>query len=124
MARCYLKKYHLSGDEADAKRAQKQMLRASMVRKGWLAQTDFHAAIRSALSYEYFICKLEQISSMKLLGARTDEQTREEFKRLEGELESYMIRDEQLERLRFVQGLLAKRQEEIGDEDAIAEKLL
>jgi len=124
LARCYLKRYRLTLDPADLRKAQRLMLRASIVRKGWLAVTGFHSTIRSALSYEYFICKIEQISTMMLLEDKSEDKVREEFKRLEGELESYMIRDEQLERLCFVQDLLAKRQQNLSDSDALAEKLL
>ena len=124
LARCYLKRYRITGAEEDARQVQKLMRKASKVRKGWLAVTDFHTAIRSALSYEYFICKIEQISAMKLLDSHTEEEIRQEFKRLEGELETYMIRDEQLERLCFVQDLLEARQKAITDENALDEKLL
>lgn len=124
LARCYLKQYALTKDSADAKKAQRLMLNASLVRKGWLSGTGFHASIRSALSYEYFICKIEHIGTMKLLGSRTDDEIRHEYKRLEGELESYMIRDEQLERLCFVQDLLASRQGESASEEALDESLL
>ena len=124
LARCYMKRYQLTQAPDDARKAQRLMLNASLVRKGWLTDTSFHASIRSAMSYEYFICKIEQIGSLKLLESRTDEDIRHEYKRLEGELESYMIRDEQLERLCFVQDLLTSRQKEIGAEEALDEKLL
>ena len=124
LARCYMKRYKLTGDTVDARNAQRLMLRASLVRKGWLSCTEFHASIRSALSYEYFICKIEQIGTLKMLDSRTDTQIQSEYKRLEGELETYLIRDEQLERLCFVQELLAARQREISAEDALDEGLL
>lgn len=124
LARCYMKQYKLTQDPADAKKAQRLMLGASLVRKGWLSGTGFHPSIRSALSYEYFICKIEQIGTLKLLDSRTDAEILQEYKRLEGELETYLIRDEQLERLCFVQELLASRQQKIGAEEALDEKLL
>ena len=124
LARCYLKQYQLTKDPADAKKAQRLMLNASLVRKGWLSGTGFHASIRSALSYEYFICKIEHVGTLKLLGSRTDEEIQHEYKRLEGELESYMIRDEQLERLCFVQELLQSRQSEGGEGNALDESQL
>ena len=113
LARCYTKKYHQTGYPNDGKQAQRLFLRASLIRKGWLTDTGFHSAIRSALSYEYFICKIEQISAQKLLGEVLDENIRQEFQRLEGELESYMTKDEQFERLCFVQNLLVQRQKEL-----------
>lgn len=124
LARCYVKKHKLTADPGDAKKAQRLMLKASLVRKGWLAGTGFHASIRSALSYEYFICKIEQIGTLKLLDSRSDGDIRDEYKRLEGELETYMVRDEQLERLCFVQNLLETRQQEIAAEDPLDESLL
>ena len=124
LARCYLKLHKATGDPESAKLAQKELIKASVIRKGWLSSVDFHTTIKSALSYEYFICKIEQISSMKLLDTSSDQAIIGEFKRLEGELESYMIRDEQLERLCFVQDIIEKRQQEINIEDALSEKLL
>ena len=113
LARCYVKRYRLTEDIADRKQAHRLFLRASLIRKGWLSDTGFHSSIRSALSYEYFICKIEQISAQKLLGETLSENIRQEFKRLEGELESYLTKDEQYERLCFVQSLLIQRQKEL-----------
>lgn len=124
LARCYIKQYKRTGDSECAQKAQWMLMRASMVRKRWLSGAGFNATIRSALSYEYFICKIEQISAMKLMHSREDTAILQEFKRLEGELESYMSQEEQLERLRFVQELLDKRQQELAEEDALAEQLL
>lgn len=124
LARCYMKRYPLTGDPADAKKAQKFIRNASLIRKGWLSGTSFHATIRSAMSYEYFICKAEQIGMMTIQEDYSEEDVRGEYKRLEGELESYLIQDEQLERLRFVQELLKTRMEKLGGDGALDESAL
>ena len=124
LARCYMKQYQLTKDPADIKKAQKLIRNASLIRKGWLSGTGFHATIRSAMSYEYFICKTEQIGMMKAQEGYSDEDIRSEYKRLEGELESYLTQDAQLERLRFVQDLLKTRMEKLGEEDALDESAL
>ena len=124
LARCYMKQHHLTRDPADIKKAHKLIRNASLIRKGWLSGTGFHATIRSAMSYEYFVCKTEQIGMMKMLEGYSDEDIRSEYKRLEGELESYLIQDEPLERLRFVQDLLKTRLEKLGEEDVLDESAL
>ncbi len=124
LARCYIKKYNITKDVEYVKLAQKLFLKTSMVRKGWLTRAKFHSTIRAALSYEYFICKIEYINALKLLDTYTPEMILQEFKRLEGELETYMSQEEQLERLRYVHALLLSREEEADAADSISEALL
>lgn len=113
LARCYLRQYHLEGNVADAKNAQRFFSFASIIRKSWLKQTAFNPVIRSALSYEYFICKIDEINAAKILGPKSDEEIAREYALLERELESFLLKSEQLERLVFIQDLLAERQRAI-----------
>ena len=77
--------------------------------KRWLGGVGFHSTIRNALSYEYFICKIEHINSLKLTSAKTQESITQELKRLDGELDSYMTQEEQLERLCYIQNVINDR---------------
>ena len=115
LGRAYLKRYGLTQDPRDAQNAQRLLTRATLVRKKWLSVSGFNATVRSVLSYEYFISKMELIHAMDRLGSKAPHLIRQEYKRLEGELESYLSRDEQLERLRFVQRLLLQRQSELEE---------
>lgn len=124
LARCYLLQYRTWGKAEDAKNAQKYFSIASVIRKSWLKQSGFSQVIRSALSYEYFICKIEEINSHNLLAKKTAEEVAQEYKLLERELESYMLKSEQLERLVFVQNLLEKRQQETLSDSPLAEDML
>lgn len=110
LARCYARLFTITADQADAQKALQLLNRASFVRKKWLAVSDMNLTIRSALSYEYFICKIEQINAMATFGTRSNDALRQEYDRLRGELEAYLNKDEQLERLRFVQRLIGQKQ--------------
>lgn len=124
LARCYLMQYGLWADPNDAREAQRYFSIACTIRKSWLKQSGFNQVIRSALSYEYFLCKLEQINAQNLLSQKTAEEITQEYKLLEHELESYMLKSEQLERLVFVQNLLIQRQKEPISRNPLAEDLL
>ncbi len=124
LARCYALQYNLWQKDEDAKMAQKYFAIASVIRKGWLKQNEFNQVIRSALSYEYFLCKIEEINSYKLLNRKTNEEILQEYKLLERELESYILKSEQLERLVFVQTLLEQRQNTSVEDTALTEDML
>lgn len=112
LARCYLLQYKLWQKPEDAQLAQKHFVGACRIRKDWLSQTHFHQVIRSALSYEYFICKIDEINARAMLQGKSAEETRQEYLLLERELETYMLKSEQLERLVFIQSLLEKRRQD------------
>ncbi len=124
LARCYLLQYGILSNTEDAKNAQKYFSVASVIRKSWLKQGSFNQVIRSALSYEYFICKIEEINSHSLMNHKSSEEISQEYKLLERELESYLLKSEQLERLVFVQNLLTERQKKTLSEHPLAEDLL
>ncbi len=124
LARCYALQYKMWNRTEDAKNAQRYFALASVIRKNWLKQSGFNQVIRSALSYEYFLCKIEEINSYNLLNKKTQEEILEEYKLLERELESYILKSEQLERLVFVQNLLANRQKETGADSTLTEDQL
>ena len=114
LARCYLLQYTLWNRPEDAQQAQKHFKGATLIRKAWLGQSHFHQVIRSALSYEYFICKMDEIHARRTLQQKTDEETRQEYQLLERELETYLLKSEQLERLVFIQTLLEQRRQSGG----------
>lgn len=114
LARCYLLQYTLWQNPEDAQLAQKHFNDACRIRKNWLKQSRFHQVIRSALSYEYFVCKMDEINARGILQQKPQEEINQEYLLLERELESYMLKSEQLERLVFVQGLLEERRNSGG----------
>lgn len=78
-------------------------LRAITIRKKWLSGATFNSIIQNALSYEYFIAKLDYINQMKIMNLKTANDIQNECCRVEGEIESYCNKDEKLERLLYVQ---------------------
>jgi len=83
-------------------------LQAIFIRKRWLSETGFNTTIQSALSYEYFIAKLDYIHQMEVMDLKSHEDIQNEYCKVEGEIESYCNEDEKLERLLSVQEKLRK----------------
>lgn len=124
LARCYLLQYNLWQNPEDAQLALDYFDDACRIRKRWLKQSRFHQVIRSALSYEYFICKLDEINARCVLQNKTPEDMVQEYLLLERELEAYMLRSEQLERLVFIQNLLEQRRQGGGNGGPTSEDML
>lgn len=124
LARCYLLQYNLWQKPEDAQRAQKHFTDACRIRKNWLKQSHFHQVIRSALSYEYFVCKMDEINARGVLQQKPREEMHQEYLLLERELETYMLKSEQLERLVFVQNLLEQRRNSDGGGAPTSEDML
>ena len=80
--------------------------KAVSIRKRWLNVPGCHGVVRNALSYEYFIAKLDQINQMKILGIKDADEIAKEYGRVECELENYCNAEERLERLVFVKDML------------------
>jgi len=124
LARCYIKQFNLTKDRACAEKAQNLLFKTCIIRKRWLGGVGVHSTIRNAMSYEYFVCKIDHINSMKLMNTKSDELIAQELKRLEGELESYMTQEEQLERLCYIQSIIADRISAIDANDTLGERML
>lgn len=114
LARAYIKHYILTKDKETANKALKLFSRATRKRKVWTDVSMFNPTIRNALSYEYFISKIEHINAMVVTGEKLPENTAEDYKKIESELEAYLSKDEQLEGLRFVQKLINDKRTELG----------
>ena len=108
LARVYAKILAESPSDMDGETVLETFERAIAVRKKWLTATGFNSMIQNAMSYEYFIAKIEYVHQMKVLNAKSAMQIDAEYKKLEGEIESYCNNDEKLERLIFVQEMLNK----------------
>ncbi len=114
LARAYMKHYSLTKDITTAEKALKLFSGATRKRKVWTDVSLFNPTIRNALSYEYFISKIEHINAMVVTGDKSPASTAEDYKKIEAELEAYLSKDEQLEGLRFVQKLINDKKTELG----------
>lgn len=108
LARLYGKIWENKPETVDTDELLNAYLRATSIRKRWLSVTGFNSMIQNALSYEYFIAKIDYIQQMKTLGVKTEEEINNEYQKVEGEIESYCNDDERLERLLYVQEKLRK----------------
>ncbi len=106
LARLYAVILKVRPDQMDAQTVLETFERAIAVRKKWLTATGFNSMIQNAMSYEYFIAKIEYVHQLKVLNEKPTEEIEAEYKKLEGEIESFCTSDEKLERLMFVQEML------------------
>ncbi len=111
LARLYGKIWERKPEMIDAADILNAYMRATSIRKRWLSVSGFNSMIQNALSYEYFIAKIDYIQQMKTLGTKTKEDIHNEYQKVEGEIESYCNDDERLERLLYVQEKLRKCRE-------------
>lgn len=108
IARLYSKILEQTKDIITSDEMINAYLQAIFIRKKWISNTGFNSMIQNALSYEYFIAKLDYIHQMKLMNLKTADEVQSEYQKLEGEIESYCNYDEKLERLVFIQEKLRK----------------
>ena len=59
-----------------------------------------------------------------LLQQKSEEEIQKEYLLLQGELETFMLKSEQLERLVFIQNLLTQRQQDSVSQSPVSENLL
>ncbi len=111
LARLYGKIWEYDSSMIDPSEILNAYLRATSIRKRWLSASGFNSMIQNALSYEYFISKIDYIHQMKLLNVKDKQEINSEYQKVEGEIESYCNDDERLERLMFVQEKLRKYRE-------------
>lgn len=112
IARLYEKLYNLDKNSVNENQIVEAFLRAVTIRKKWLSADGFNGMIQSALSYEYFIAKIDYVKQLKNFNIKSREYIQGEYQKIEGEIESYCNSDERLERLLFVRNQLKKIQSE------------
>lgn len=103
IARLYGKLWECGSDIVSLDDISNAYLRAISNRKRWLSVSGFNSMIQNALSYEYFIAKIDYIHQLNEFGTKSKDYIRDEYQKIEGEIESYCNSDEQLERLMYVQ---------------------
>ena len=108
LARLYGKIWQLNPSQISQDDVLNTFFRATSIRKKWLTVGGFNSMIKNALSYEYFIAKIDYIQQMKAFGTKSKEDISSEYQKVEGEIESYCNDDERLERLMYVQEKLRK----------------
>ena len=108
LARLYSKIWERDPSQVSQDEVLNTFFRATSIRKKWLTVGGFNSMIKNALSYEYFIAKIDYIQQMNAFGTKSKEDIFSEYQKVEGEIESYCNDDERLERLMYVQEKLRK----------------
>lgn len=112
IARLYSKMLEHQESDISSEDVIRAYLQAITIRKKWLSGTSFNSMVQNALSYEYFIAKLDYIHQMQVMNLKTPDDIENEYCKVEGEIESYCNEDEKLERLLYVQDKLRKLRSE------------
>lgn len=94
-----------SGD-ADADAYYKKVIK---IRSRWLKNSHYNITIRNALSYEYFIAKIDHIDAAVKFNLMTPAEVQNEYNYVEKELNTYSEIDEKLDGLIFIRNLLEER---------------
>ena len=103
LARLYGLKWSVDHNSIDQELLINTYLQAISIRKGWVMESGFNEKIQNAISFEYFIAKIDYIHQIKALKLKTDAEIEEEYKKVEKEINKYFNADERVERLVFVQ---------------------
>ncbi len=112
LGRAYERMYERTKDESMLQTSLSAMKKGVLLRKRWLAANCFTDHVKYALSYEYFVAKIEQIKMFSKHQLKSPESIREEYQRVTGELDSYCNREEKLEGLMVIR----KRLSQVGEE--------
>lgn len=95
--------YAEGGDSETSERYYKKAIR---IRSRWLKTSNYNVTVRNALSYEYFIAKINYIDMCKSFGLMTAEEIQTEYSYIEKELDAYSDIDDKLDQLIYIRQLL------------------
>lgn len=98
--------YRELGDFAKAK---ERFLKAIQIRHNWLRNSRYNVTVRNALSYEYFIAKIDYIDMCRKSKVLSEDDSQKEYRFLENELDAYSDVDDETNQLQFIRSLLKER---------------
>lgn len=96
----------------DPDNAQRFFTDAERIREMWVKTKRFNITVRNALSFEYFICKINQIDMQKKFQVITLDEAQIEYSYVEKELNAYSDIDDKLDQLIYIRQLLEDRKQE------------
>ncbi len=79
------------------------------IRQLWLSASVYNLTVKNALSYEYFIAKINYLDLCDDRKRLSKKEIENEYKILENELDNYCNSNDNLERLRYVRQMLQER---------------
>ncbi len=110
LARAYFRLHQSTGEAEHAAQSRHYFKKSTRYRRHWLDVKHFNTTMTSALSFEYFISKIDQTMVDGKLGLKTQEQLIQDYKNIETELQQYMRDDAQYGQLYFIKDKVSKFQ--------------
>ncbi len=89
--------------------------KAIKIRKRWLQNSQYNITIRNALSYEYFIAKIDYVNTLYKTQKIDEKAFLLEYQTMETELTAYSDKNDSIERLLFIKKLLKNKSNEINE---------
>ena len=98
------------GDIEDAERYYNKSIK---IRRCWLKNTKYNVIVRNALSYEYFITKINFIDMCQRFDLMDPKEIQNEYNYIENELNTYSDIDEKIDQLIYIRKLLKNRRKDL-----------
>ena len=96
----------------DSDKAEKYYKKAIKIRNRWLKTSSYNVTVRNALSFEYFIAKIDYIDMCQKFGLMSSDEVQTEYSYVEKELNAYSDIDDKLDQLIYIRQLLKDRRSE------------
>lgn len=96
-------------EKQNLENATKFFEKAIRIREKWLKNAKYNVTVRNALSYEYFIAKIDYIDMRKKYKIVSDEQIKCEYEYVSAELNTYSNMDEKIDQLIYIRDLINER---------------
>lgn len=93
----------------DTDKAAKYYKKAIKIRSRWLKTSNYNVTVRNALSYEYFIAKIDYIDMCQKFELMSTDEVQTEYSYVEKELNAYSDIDDKLDQLIYIRQLLRDR---------------
>lgn len=89
--------------------SEKYYKTAIRIREGWIKCTNYNITVRNALSFEYFIARIDYLEMRRKNNLISEIDARKEYEDIENELDMYSDVEDKLEQLLFVRRLLKEK---------------
>lgn len=93
----------------DSDESERYYMKAIKIRSRWLKTTNYNVTVRNALSYEFFIAKIDYIDMCQKFELMSSEEVQIEYSYVEKELNAYSDIDDKLDQLIYIRELLNKK---------------
>lgn len=98
----------------DSDKAEKYYKKAIKIRNRWIKTSSYNVTVRNALSFEYFIAKIDYIDMCQKFGLMSSDEIQTEYSYVEKELNAYSDIDDKLDQLIYIRKLLKDRRSEFN----------